>query len=111
MPRFLKNCCRFARRVSSTPMSCADLLRRNARGGVAVLRVRRGLSAAIESSVMQPGFTALLVLIFWLIALANYSANSARMVDEADTFSPIATRGRLPTGKYTSTRDPKRIKP
>jgi hypothetical protein len=52
-------------------MSCADLLRRNARGGVAVLRVRRGLSAAIESSVMQPGFTALLVLIFWLIDLAD----------------------------------------
>src|SRR5471032_3542542 len=58
MPRFLKNCCRFARRVSSTPRSCADLLRRNARGGVVVLRVRRGLSAAIESSVVQPGFTA-----------------------------------------------------
>src|SRR5471030_17956 len=108
MPRFLKNCCRFARRVSSTPMSCADLLRRNARGGVAVLRVRRGLSA-IESSVVQPGFTALFVLI--LSRITDYSANSARMVDEADTFSPIATRGRLPTGKYTSTRDPKRIKP
>src|SRR5471032_2540845 len=111
MPRFLKNCCRFARRVSSTPRSCADLLRRNARGGAVVLRVRRGLSAAIESSVVQPGFIAYSCRLLRPLVHANYSANSARMVDDADTFSPIATRGRLPTGKYTSTRDPKRIKP
>src|ERR1700722_4397388 len=100
MPRFRRNCCRLARRDSTAPTSCAALLRRNARGGVAVLRVRRGLSAAIESSVVTPVF---IVRLASSADLAGYSANSARMVDEADTFSPIDTRGRLPTGKYTST--------
>src|ERR1700722_9693038 len=107
MPRFLKNCCRLARRVSTAPISCDALLRLNARGGVTVLRVRRGLSAAIESPVVQPGFTALPAF----RREKHHSANSARIVDDADTFSPIATRGRLPMGRYTSTREPKRIKP
>ncbi|MCY1232836.1 hypothetical protein D9M69_472110 [compost metagenome] len=44
-------------------------------------------------------------------AFVHFTSSSARMVDDADTFSPMVTRGRASSGRYTSTREPKRMKP
>src|SRR3546814_6180922 len=49
--------------------------------------------------------------VYSLFSIVTLSGNSANTVLVACTLSPMATRGRAPRGRYTSTRDPKRMKP